>query len=121
MLRLSLSVSSSCDMRRFPDVKKQTADSLGLCPRCDSPVREGTKGYFCDSRTCGFKIWRESKFWTAKKKPLTAAIVTALLKDGRVALKNLHSEKTGKKYDATVVLDDTGDGFVNFKLEFSKQ
>ena len=28
------------------------------------------------------------------------------------------SEKTGKKYDATVILDDTGDGFVNFKMEF---
>jgi DNA topoisomerase-3 len=41
-----------------------------------------------------------------------------LLKDGRVALKGLHSEKTGKKYDATVVLDDTGDGYVNFKLIF---
>jgi len=100
----------------FPDTKKQTADSLGVCPRCGSPVREGSKGFFCDSRTCGFKIWRESKFWTAKKKPLTAAIVTALLKDGRVALKNLHSEKTGKKYDATVVIDDTGDGFVNLRV-----
>ena len=85
------------------------------------PVREAPKGYFCDSRTCSFKIWRESKFWTVKKKPLTAAIVAALLKDGRVALKNLHSEKTGKKYEATVILADTGDGFVNFKMEFAQR
>ena len=108
-------------MSLFPDTKKQVGESLGVCPRCGSPVREGAKGYFCDSRTCGFKIWRDSKFWTAKKKPLTAAIVAALLKDGRVALKGLHSEKTGKKYDATVILDDTSDGFVNFKIEFMKQ
>jgi DNA topoisomerase-3 len=59
----------------------------------------------------------KSKFRTAKKKPLTA-IVAALLKDGRITVKGLYSEKTRKKYDATVILDDTGDGFVNFKLAF---
>ena len=102
----------------FPEAKRQASAPLGVCPRCGSPVREGEKGFFCDSRTCGFKIWRDSRFWTAKKKPLTAAIVAALLKDGRTAVKGLYSEKTGKKYDATVVLDDTGERFVNFKLEF---
>jgi DNA topoisomerase-3 len=108
-------------MSLFPDQKRHVAESLGICPRCGSPVREGSKGYFCDSKTCEFKMWKESKFWTAKRKPLTGAIVSALLKDGRVAVKGLHSEKTGKKYDATVILDDTGDGFVNFKLEFEKR
>ena len=102
----------------FPNEKKNTAPPLGTCPRCGSPIREWQKGFFCDKRDCGFKIWR-NKFWTAKKKPLTAAIVTALLKEGRVSLKGLLSEKTGRKYDATVVLDDTGDGYVNFKLEFN--
>ncbi|MDR1668916.1 MAG: DNA topoisomerase III [Oscillospiraceae bacterium] len=103
----------------FPDARKSAAPELGKCPRCGSPIREGQKGFFCDKRDCGFKIWKASKFWTAKKKPLTAAIVTALLKDGRASLKGLHSEKTGKKYDATVLLDDTEDGYVNFRLEFA--
>ena len=104
----------------FGGVKPVSAP-LGVCPRCSSSVREAEKGYFCDNRLCGFKIWKESKFWTAKKKPLTAAIVAALLKDGRVALKGLHSEKTGKVYDATVTLDDTGDRYVNFKMEFAQR
>jgi DNA topoisomerase-3 len=104
----------------FADAKKPVGESLGVCPRCGAPVREGVKGFFCDSRTCGFKIWRDSKFWTTKKKPLTATIVTALLKEGRISLKGLYSEKTGKKYDATVVLDDTGQ-YVNFKLEFDRR
>jgi len=102
----------------FPNEKKNAAPSLGTCPRCGSPVREGGKGYFCDSQACGFKLWKESKFWTAKKKPLTAAIVTALLKDGKVKLTKLFSEKTGKTYDATIMLDDDGGQFVNFKMEF---
>ena len=92
--------------------------ALGSCPRCRSSVRESAKGFFCDSHSCGFKLWKDSKFWTAKRKKLTAAIVTALLKDGRVALKGLYSEKSGKTYDATVILDDKGDGYVNFKMEF---
>ena len=100
---------------------RPVSDPLGLCPRCGAPVREAEKGYFCDNRLCGFKIWKESKFWTAKKKPLTAVIVAALLKDGRVALKGLHSRKAGKKYDATVILDDNGDGFINFKIEFPRR
>jgi DNA topoisomerase-3 len=51
---------------------------------------------------------------------LTAAIVEKLLKDGRVKLTGLYSEKTGKSYDATVVLDDTGEKYVNFRMEFEK-
>lgn len=92
---------------------------LGVCPRCGSPVREGGKGFFCDNRDCGFKLWKNSKFWTAKRKPLTAEIVAALLKDGRVMLTDLFSEKTGRIYDATVILDDSGDKHINFKMDFS--
>ncbi|MDL2287416.1 DNA topoisomerase 3 [Eubacteriales bacterium OttesenSCG-928-G02] len=98
--------------------KKNDTPSLGSCPRCKSSVREYVKGFFCDSHSCGFKLWKDSKFWTAKKKSLTADIVTALLKDGRVDLKGLYSEKSGKKYDAAVILDDKSDGYVNFKMEF---
>jgi len=102
----------------FTDTKHTTSEPLGACPRCGQCVREGERGYFCDNRACGFKIWRDSKFWTTKKKPLTAGIVSELLTHGRVALKGLYSGRTGKEYDATVLLDDTGDGFVNFKLLF---
>ena len=48
------------------------------------------------------------------------AIVAALLKDGRAHVTGLYSEKSGKTYDATVVLEDTGQ-YVNFKLEFDRQ
>jgi DNA topoisomerase-3 len=98
---------------------KTNAKSLGSCPRCGFGVREAAKGFFCDSRTCGFKMWKASKFWTSKKKPLTATIVTVLLKDGRIALKGLYSERTGRKYDAIVTIDDTGD-YVNYTMSFKK-
>lgn len=33
-------------------------------------------------------------------------------------MSGLYSEKTGRTYDAEVILDDTGGKYVNFKLEF---
>ena len=93
-------------------------ENIGKCPRCGSTVIESKKGYFCENRDCHFGLWKDNKFFSAKGKTLTKKNVAALLKDGRVKLTGLHSEKTGKTYDATVVLDDTGDKYVNFKLEF---
>ena len=58
------------------------------------------------------------KFFTGKKKTLTKPVAAALLKEGRVSMSGLYSEKTGRTYDAVVVLDDTGGKYVNFKLEF---
>ena len=105
----------------FPDAKTTTSEPLGNCPRCKSPVRENNKGFFCDSRTCDFKIWRESKFWTSKRKPLTAEIVERLLKYGKVACKGLYSEKSGKTYSATIIMVDNGNSFVNFQMDFNSR
>jgi DNA topoisomerase-3 len=91
---------------------------VGKCPRCGSPVHEGDKGFFCENCACGFKLWRDNIFFKSKKKVFTKDIAAALLKEGRVFLSGLYSEKTGRKYDATVVMDDTGGKYVNFKLEF---
>ena len=44
-------------------------------------------------------------------------LYTSLLNDGCVRVTGLYSEKTGKTYDATVVLEDAGQ-YANFKLEF---
>ena len=53
-----------------------------------------------------------------KKKSITKSVAAALLKEGRISMSGLYSEKTGKTYDAEVILDDTGGKYVNFKLEF---
>ena len=98
----------------FPSDK----ESLGKCPRCGASVVEISKGFVCENRDCGFAIWKENKFFTAKKKKPTKALVTELLSTGRARLTGCYSEKTGKTYDATVALDDTGGKYVGFKLEF---
>lgn len=69
---------------------------------------ERKQGFFCEDRACGFAIWKNSKWWENKKKQPTRAIVAALLKDGKVPVTGLWSEKTGKTYDAVVALSDDG-------------
>ena len=93
---------------------------VGKCPRCGGDVAEMQKGFFCQNESCKFAIWKNSKWWAAKKKQPTKALVTALLKDGRARVTGLYSEKTGKTYDATVVLEDDGK-YANFKLEFDQR
>lgn len=102
------------DLSLFQPVRK----AVGTCPRCGGRVVEGKKGFTCENRDCGFALWKENRFFKAKKKELTAKIAAALLKEGRAALPGCHSEKTGKTYDAIVILDDTGGKFVGFKLDF---
>ena len=93
---------------------------VGKCPRCGGDVAELQKGFFCQNEGCKFAIWKNNKWWELKRKQPTKAIVTALLKNGRAHVSGLHSEKTGKTYDATVVLEDDGQ-YANFKLEFDQQ
>ena len=93
---------------------------VGKCPRCGGDVAELQKGFFCQTESCKFAIWKNNKWWAAKKKQPTKALVTALLKDGRTRITGCYSEKTGKTYDATVVLEDDG-RYANFKLEFDRQ
>ena len=93
---------------------------VGKCPRCGSDVAELQKGFFCQNESCKFAIWKNNKWWELKRKQPTKAIVTALLKDGRAHVTGLYSEKTGKTYDATVVLEDDGK-YANFKLAFDRQ
>lgn len=95
--------------------------SIGVCPRCGSAVVERPKGFLCSNRACRFALWRQNPFFAAKKKELTAAIASTLLKEGRAFVKGLYSPKTGKTYDAAIVLDDSGGQYVNFKLEFQQK
>ena len=102
----------------FPSSRETAHEAVGVCPRCGAPVYEGKKGFFCDNRECSFALWKDNRFFSSKKKSITKSVAAALLKEGRISMSGLYSEKTGRTYDAEVILDDTGGKYVNFKLEF---
>jgi len=94
---------------------------IGNCPRCGKPVYEGKSNFACSDRSCSFVLWMNDRFWTSRKKELTKKMAADLLKKGKTAVKGMWSEKKGNTYDATVIMEDTGGKFINFKLEFPKR
>ena len=89
---------------------------IGKCPRCGENVYEGKKNFYCGNRGCQFVMWKNDHFFEQRKKAFTPKIAAALLKNGKAKVKGLYSEKTGKTYDATVLLADTGGKYVNYRI-----
>ena len=89
---------------------------IGKCPRCGENVYEGKKNFYCGNRGCQFVMWKNDRFFEQRKKAFTPKIAAALLKNGKAKIKGLYSEKTGKTYDATVLLADTGGKYVNYRI-----
>ena len=108
---------SEADKGRFKEEKPE----LGKCPRCGSPVYEGKKNYYCSNRECSFTMWKNDRFFEERKVTFTPKIAAALLKSGKVNVKKLYSPKTGKTYDGTIVLADTGGKYVNYRIELPKK
>ncbi|HGU0911784.1 TPA: DNA topoisomerase III, partial [Escherichia coli] len=108
----------------FPDkdgkplTEKQPAggasDRLDVpCPSCNKEILVRPKGFFCTG--CDFKLWSE----IAGKK-ITSTQVETLIKKGKTgSLKGFTSTKTGKKFDAALVLQDKNTGKIGF--EFAKK
>ena len=100
---------------------KTEKTELGKCPRCKSPVYEGKKNYYCSNKECGFTMWKNDRFFEERKVTFTPKIAAALLKSGKVNVKKLYSPKTGKTYDGTIVLADTGGKYINYRVELPKK
>ena len=108
---------SDADKGRFKSEKPE----IGKCPRCGSPVYEGKKNYYCSNKECIFTMWKNDRFFEERKTAFSAKIAAALLKSGKVKIKGLYSPKTGKTYDGSIVLADTGGKYVNYRVELPKK
>ncbi len=121
LIRSHTSVNNSEKDRFASSTEKE---SIGSCPRCQSPVYEGKSNYYCSNRECGFCLWKNSIYLNNLKKPMTRKMASEFLKNGRVHGKGLYSAKNGKTFDADIILTETndrnGNPIASFKLEFNK-
>ena len=92
---------------------------VGKCPRCGGDVTQSKDGFFCESYDCRFGLWRDNRFLTGKHIDLPKPMAAALLEQRRVPVKGIYSERTGKTYDADLLLDDNGEQTI-YRLEFKK-
>lgn len=78
---------------------------IGVCPCCGKTVREYPKSYACEAvrdGSCGFVVWKR-----IAGKDITHAQAKKLIADGITdTIKGFTSSRTGKKFDAKLVLDD---------------
>ncbi len=98
---------------------KNLKESLGKCLKCSADVYEGKKNYYCSNKNCDFCIFKNDKFLEQKKIKLTKKEVKELLNDGKTYIKDIYSEKTGKKFNADVSIFVNGK-YVNYKFDFKK-
>lgn len=109
------------EKQRFSTSEK-ASDSIGNCPWCGSPVLDGKSSYYCSDRNCGFCLWKKSSYLERMKCSMTRKLATELLKNGRSHMKNLFSSRTGKTFDADLLLTETvdknGSRIASFQLDF---
>ena len=97
---------------------KNNGKIVGVCPHCGAEVVEREKGWFCANRECRCVIWKDNAFFKRLGKHLTGQLVDKLLRDGRARLKDCKSQRTGKTYNASVLMTTGTDGRPQFSLEF---
>ena len=93
---------------------------VGKCPRCGGNVSESKQGYFCERNNCRFGIWHDNRFLIGKHISLNKKMMTDLLKDRKTFVSGIYSEKTGKSFDAYLLLWDEGTR-VSFGFEFQRK
>ncbi len=107
---------SDGDKERF----KEEKPALGKCPRCGGNVYESKKNYYCENRDCAFVMWKNDRFFEERKTAFSPKIAAELLKSGKAKVQKLYSPKTGKTYDGTILLADTGGKYVNYRITISR-
>ena len=111
-------VETSEAVKGAKTLMKNNGKIVGVCPHCGAEVVEREKGWFCANRECRFVIWKDNAFFKRLGKHLTGQLVDKLLRDGRARLKDCKSQRTGKTYNAAVLMTTEADGRAQFSLEF---
>ncbi|MBR2383437.1 MAG: DNA topoisomerase III, partial [Anaerotignum sp.] len=90
---------------------------IGNCPKCGAEVYKSDQKYFCKDQKCGFVLYGNNRYFQSMRKELTEEEVTELLKEGRVKVNGLYSQKK-KQLFAAIVCMDVSDKYPQFHLEF---
>ena len=99
-------------------MKKESAEKIGTCPACGADVVKRKKGYFCSNRECRFALWKDNRYFDAIGKKMTRQIAESLITSGKVNLTKCRSRKSGRTYDAVLIMTTGDDGNVTFRMEF---
>ena len=108
---------SSVEMKKSSGFSNSDKEVFAKCPKCGKNIYENSKAYSCEDKDCGCVIFKDDKYFKSIGKKMTKAIATSLFNKKKVALKGLKS-KSGKEYDATIIVDFS-DKYPSYKMEFN--
>ena len=94
---------------------------IGKCPHCGGDIAEKSKGFFCSNKECKFALWKDNRFFDAIGKKLNRQIAEQLLRGGRASLKKCKSQRSGKVFDATLLMTTNEKGQPQFALQFENK
>lgn len=87
---------------------EESENTVGICPKCNQPIIEFSKGFACQTTNrehiC-FRIWKG-----VLNKSLSKSQLNQILKKGETNLIKNFQTKTGKKFDAKLKLKENYDG-----------
>ena len=109
------------ERQKFAGDKEDTRKQIGKCPVCGNSVYEGKKNFYCGSRDCSFSLWIENRYLSFMKKKIDKKMAADLLSKGRTHCKDFYSARTGKEFEADLLMEVSPDGKTSFKLEFPKR
>ena len=94
---------------------------IGKCPHCGGDIVEKSKGFFCSNKECKFALWKDNRYFDAIGKKMNRQIAEQLLRGGRANLKKCKSQRSGKTFDATLLLTTDDHGVAKYALQFEKK
>ena len=98
-------------------------DSIGACPHCGNRVHEIGKLrlWKCQNPRCHFTLWQNSRYFEKLGVTLNRSMASELVQTRQVTLHSLRSKKSGREYDAVILLDTDEVGNAKFSMTFPKK
>ena len=106
---------------RFEGGRKPDKSGVGSCPICGSTVREGKSNFYCSNKACAFVLWKENRYLSSMRKRVDQKMAADFLARGKTHARDFYSAKTGKTFEADLLMDVSSDGKVSFRMEFPKR
>ncbi len=85
------------------DEHVENSEPFGECPKCHSKLIERFKSFSCTNKDCDFAVWK-----TIVGRLLSREEFETLLRDRQVGPLTGFRSKTGKRFEATLKLNDDG-------------
>lgn len=104
-------------IKNMPAEKLVSSSSVGICPACGRKIKDSKKSWYCEGYnqepSCSFTIWKE-----VAGKTISREQAKKLITNKKTGIIKGFTAKSGKSFDAYLVLQKDGTGKYKTAFEF---